>query len=337
MPEPIRWGVIGPGFIATHFARDLQYIPDDAVVTAVASSRAGGADAFAAEFDVPNVHPSYADLVADPEVDAVYVATPHSGHHAAALLAIDAGKHVLVEKPVTINERQAAELVGAARTKGVFFMEAMWTRFLPHIAYVHDVISSGRLGEIRYLFAEQGLWFDPADADHRLFDPDLGGGALLDLGIYPISLALSILGAPRNIVSAADLTDRGVDAQTTSILQYGNGTQAICTSTLLATTRTGAVIAGTRGRIEIEPRWMTPSEVRVIDEDGTVTVRENDYVGHGLREEAVEVARCIRSGLIESPLMPHDFTLLTMATMDAIRGQVGLRYSVDDAGVATRP
>ena len=329
MSTPIRWGIIGPGYIATQFARDLRHVPDDAVIAAVASSRPGGADRFMEEFGVSRVHSSYSDLVADPEIDAVYVATPHTGHHAAALLAIEAGKHVLVEKPVTVNARQAGELIDAARAQQVFFMEAMWTRFLPHIAYVHDVIASGRLGDIKYLFAEQGLWFDPADEDHRLFDPALGGGALLDLGVYPVSFALSILGIPETITSVADMTERGVDAQTTSVFQYGNGTHAICTTNLLATTRTGAVIAGTKGRIEIEPRWMTPSNVRVITDDGVVEVRRNDYVGHGLREEAAEVARCIRSGLKESPLMPHSFTLLTMRTLDTIRRQIGLSYSDD--------
>ena len=326
MSEPIRWGIAGPGFIATMFARDLENIPDDAAIVAVGSSRPGGADEFAAEFGVERVHGSYAALAADPEVEAVYVATPHSGHLAAALTAIEAGKHVLVEKPLTLDEREAVRLFDAARANGVFAMEAMWTRFLPHIGRIHELIDAGDLGEIVQVAAEQGIWFDPGHPEHRLYDRRLGGGALLDLGVYSVSLALSILGAPDRITAAANFTKTGVDAQTTAILEYDSGAQAITTSTLSAWTRTGAVIAGTRARIEIEPRWMMPSDFTLITRDGARTEFPNDYVGHGLREEAVEVARCIRAGLLESPRMPHAFSLLAMRTMDAVRAQIGLEY-----------
>jgi predicted dehydrogenase len=329
MTEPIRWGIAGPGFIATLFARDLARVPEHAQIVAVGTSRPGGADAFASEFGVDRVHESYAALAADPEVEAVYVATPHAGHLAAALTAIEAGKHVLVEKPLTLNEREAIELVEAARAKGVFLMEAMWTRFLPHIAKIHELIDAGELGDIVQVFAEQGIWFDPEHPEHRLYDRALGGGALLDLGVYPTSFALSILGAPDRITAAAHLTDAGVDAQTTAILEYEGGAQAITTSTLSAWTRTGAVVAGTKARIEIEPRWMQPSPFALITRDGERTEFPNEYEGHGLREEAIEVARCIRAGLTESPLMPHAFSLLTMRTMDAIRAQTGVRYDAD--------
>jgi predicted dehydrogenase len=329
MSEPIRWGIAGPGFIATLFARDLAHIPEDARIVAVGSSRPGGADAFAAEFGIDRVHESYAALAADPEVDVVYIATPHAGHRDAAMTAIAAGKHVLVEKPFTLNEREAAELVDAAREKGVFLMEAMWTRFLPHIATIHELIAAGELGDIVQVFAEQGIWFDPEHPEHRLYERSLGGGALLDLGVYPVSLALSLLGAPDRIVSTATTTATGVDAQTTAVLQYDGGAQAITTSTLSAWTRTGAVIAGTKARIELEPRWMMPVPFALITRDGERTEYPNEYVGHGLREEAREVARCIRAGLRESPLMTHDFTLLTMRTLDEIRGQIGLVYDAD--------
>jgi predicted dehydrogenase len=329
MSEPIRWGVAGPGFIATLFARDLANAPEHARIVAVGTSRPGGADAFAAEFGVERVHESYAALAADPEVEAVYIATPHVGHLAAALTMIEAGKHVLVEKPFTINEAEAQRLICSATAKGVFLMEAMWTRFLPHIAKIHELIDGGELGDIVQIFAEQGIWFDPEHPEHRLYDRALGGGALLDLGVYPVSLALSVLGAPDRITAAAHLTDGGVDAQTTAILEYDSGAQAITTSTLSAWTRTGAVIAGTKARVEIEPRWMMPSQFALITRDGERTEFPNEYPGHGLREEAIEVGRCIRAGLTESPLMPHAFTLLTMRTMDAVRAQIGVVYDAD--------
>jgi Predicted dehydrogenases and related proteins len=329
MSDPIRWGIAGPGFIATLFTRDLARIPDEARIVAVGTSRRGGADAFAAEFGVDRVHESYAALAADPEVEVVYVATPHARHLATAMTAIEAGKHVLIEKPLALNEREAAMLVQAARANGVFLMEAMWTRFLPHIAKIHELIADGALGDIVQVFAEQGIWFDPEHPEHRLYDRALGGGALLDLGVYAVSFALSLLGAPDRIVSTAALTDTGVDGQTTAILQYDSGAQAITTSTLAAWTRTGAVVAGTKARIELEPRWMMPVPFALITRDGERTDFANDYPGHGLREEAREVARCVRAGLLESPFMPHDFSLLTMRTMDRIREQIGLRYEAD--------
>jgi predicted dehydrogenase len=329
MSDPIRWGIAGPGFIATLFARDLVHIPDDARIVAVGTSRPGGADAFAAEFGVDRVHESYAALAADPEVQAIYIATPHAGHVEAAMTAIAAGKHVLVEKPFTLNAHEAAVLIDAARAKGVFLMEAMWTRFLPHIAKIHELVADGVLGDIVQVFAEQGIWFDPQHPEHRLYDRALGGGALLDLGVYPVSLALSLLGAPDRIVSTATMTGTGVDAQTTAVLQYDGGAQAITTSTLSAWTRTGAVIAGTKARIELEPRWMMPVPFALVTRDGERTEFANEYVGHGLREEAREVARCIRAGQTESALMPHEFSLLTMRTLDTIRAQIGLRYAAD--------
>ena len=327
MADTIRWGVIGGGFIATLFARDLALLPD-AEIVAVGSSRVGGGAEFAEEFGATR-YDSYEELVADPNVDVVYVATPHTGHYAAAMLAIRAGKAVLVEKPLTINAREAEELVAAAKEAGVFFMEAMWTNFLPHILTIRRLIDEGALGDLVAITAEQGLWFDPAHPEHRLYDRALGGGALLDLGVYPVSLILSLLGEPATITAVADMTSTGVDAQTTVVIQNGLGAQGTATTTLAATTANRAVIAGTLARIQIDEWWMQPSSFELVTREGERTLYPNDHEGHGLRHEAAEVGRCLREGLLESPIMPHEFSLLVMRTLDAVRAQIGLTYDAD--------
>ena len=217
MTDMTRWGIIGAGGIATKFCEDLELLPDHEVV-AVGTRTAGSADAFARRFGVAHVHPSYADLVADPDVDAVYVATPHPMHLDAAMLAIEAGKAVLVEKPFAMDAAEARALVEAARARGTFLMEAMWTRFLPHVAAIRDVIASGRLGEIVLVTAEHGQWFEK-DAAFRLFAPELGGGALLDLGIYPVSFASMVLGTPDHVTAVSDPAFTGVDAQISMVLR----------------------------------------------------------------------------------------------------------------------
>lgn len=334
MSRVIRWGIVGAGFIATHFARDLALLPD-ATITAVGSRRPGGATEFANEFNIPVRYDSYTQLVQDPDVDVVYIATPHSGHYDAAMLAITAGKAVLVEKPLTINAAQSEALIAAARAAGVFFMEAMWTRFLPHMVKIRSLIEEGALGDLVSITAEQGLWFDPEQPSHRLYDHKLGGGALLDLGVYPISLILSLLGEPTTITSASDMTDTGVDAQTTVIFQDGKGRHGIATTTLSATTANRAVISGTEARIEVGEMWMMPSDFTLIKRSGERIRFPNEDTGHGLRHEAAEVGRCIREGLLESPSMPHEFSILVMRALDTIRSQIGLRYEADDARFAS--
>src|SRR3984957_13272837 len=196
--SPVRWGILGTGGIARSFATDLR-LTDSAVVTAVGSRSRGSADRFADEFAIANRHSSYESLVADPDVDVIYVATPHPMHHENALLALRAGKHVLVEKPFTMNAAEAREIVQVARENGRFAMEAMWTRFLPHVAVIRDWLARGVLGDVVTVTADHGQWF-AEDAGFRLFAPELGGGALLDLGVYPVSFASMVLGTPSRIV-----------------------------------------------------------------------------------------------------------------------------------------
>jgi predicted dehydrogenase len=316
MSEPLRWGVIGAGGIAAVFAADLE-LSDSGRVVAVGSRDLARAEAFAERFGIPNRHGSYEALVADREVDAVYVATPHPMHRADAELALRAGKPVLVEKPFTVNAAQARELVALARERDLFLMEAMWTRFLPHVARIREMLAEGALGDIVTVIADHGQWF-VEDREHRLFAPALAGGALLDLGVYPVAFASMVLGQPTEILSMVTPAFTGVDATTSMLLRYGGGAHAVLTCTLSAKSPTRATIVGTRARIEVEGDFYAPSQFTLIGRDGEQVSFDGRSDGRGLRFEADEVARCLREGLLESPLMPLDESVAIMETMDAV-------------------
>lgn len=317
--SPVRWGILGTGGIASTFVTDLQ-LTDSGVAIAVGSRSQGSADSFADTFSIQNRHASYESLVADPDVDVVYVATPHPMHHDNAILALRAGKHVLVEKPFTMTADEAREIAGVARQHGLFAMEAMWTRFLPDMAIVRDWLAEGVLGEVVTVTADHGQWF-AEDAGFRLFAPELGGGALLDLGVYPVSFASMVLGAPSRIVSISDPAFTGVDAQTSMLFGYDSGAQAVLTCTLRAKSPTRAAIVGTDGRIELEGDFYTPTAVTLIPREGDPTRVESWHEGRGLRHQADEVARRLAAGDVESPLMPLDETISIMETMDTVLAQ----------------
>jgi predicted dehydrogenase len=319
MSEPLRWGLIGTGWIADSFAADLA-CTDSGRAVAVGSRRLETANRFADRFDIPNRHASYEALVADPDVDVVYVATPHPMHHPDTLLALGAGKPVLVEKPFTMNAAEARELVAAARAAKLFCMEAMWTRFLPHIAQIRRLIAEGALGEIVTVSADHGQWF-AQDPDFRLFAPELGGGALLDLGVYPVSFASMLLGAPDTITALVDPAFTGVDGQTSMLFGYASGAQAVLTCTSLARSPTRAVIVGSEARIEIDGDFYTPSSFTLITREGELTRYDEPHQGRGLWHQADEVARCLHEGLLESPLMPLEESISIMQTMDAVLAQ----------------
>ena len=308
---------MGTGGIAETFATDLK-LTDSGIVAAVGSRSQAGADKFADRLGIDRRHASYEDLAADPDIDAVYVATPHPMHRDNALLGLRAGKAVLVEKPFTMNAAEARELVQVARDNNVFLMEAMWTRFLPHVRRVRELI--GGLGDIVTVTADHGQWF-PEDAEHRLFAPALGGGALLDLGVYVVSFASMVLGPPSRIVSMVDPAFTGVDGQTSMIFGYDGGAQALLTSTLRARSATRAAIVGTDARIEIDGDFYAPTTVRLVPRGGEPTVFPSEHQGRGLRHQANEVALRLAAGETESPLMPLDETVSIMETMDAVLAQ----------------
>lgn len=321
-----RWGILGTGGIARAFAADLAHAPGH-VVAAVGSRTIEGAQAFAELYPTAVPYGSYEELVAS-DVDAIYVSTPHIFHAENAALALNAGKPVLCEKAFTINATESAKIIAIARSKKVALMEAMWTRFLPHIQEIKKVIAAGTLGEIHTVIADHGQYI-PYSRAPRLWDPALGGGALLDLGIYSITIADIALGSPSQAHAHATLTDQGVDLQTSMGFEYSNGAHAMLTCTMAARTPVTASISGEKARIEIDAPFYNPTSWRLITRDGEVTEFPNTYQGHGLREEAIEFARVVRAGEIESPLMTHAKSQEIMELMDQIRHQIGVKYPTE--------
>lgn len=320
MSKRVRWGVIGTGKIAKQFTSDLAH-GGDGVVVAVGSRTLESANAFGAALGVERCYASYEDLVNDREVDAVYVATPHPMHLANASLALDAGKPVLVEKAFTMNADEAAILVAKARSAGLFAMEAMWSRFVPHMVALRQLIAEGRLGELVLVEADHGKWF-PRDPSSRLFAPELGGSALLDLGIYPLSLASMVLGPPSRKLAMVDPSFTGVDGQASMIFGYPHGAHAILTTTSRARSSTRACITGTEARVEIDGDFYAPNSFTLIPRVGEREHFSFETQGRGLHYQVTEVARCLEAGELESPVMPLDETVAIMETMDWVRSQL---------------
>ncbi|MFG2334217.1 Gfo/Idh/MocA family protein [Streptomyces sp. NPDC048604] len=327
MSRTVRWGILATGGIAASFTTDLLQLPD-AEVTAVASRSTASAREFADRFGIPRAYGDWASFAADPDVDVVYVATPHSAHRAAAGLCLEAGKPVLCEKAFTLNAREAGELVELARARGLFLMEAMWMYCSPVIRRLTELVADGAVGEIRSVHADFGL-MGPFDPTHRLRDPALGGGALLDLGVYPVSFAQLLLGEPDRVQADALLSPEGVDLNTGVLLGWDSGATAQLSCSITADTPLTASVSGTAGRIEF-PRGFFYPEGFVLHRPGrepeefTVPGRRDS-----LQHEAAEVMRCLRAGETESPLVPLDGTLAVMRTLDAVRERIGVRYPVD--------
>lgn len=324
MGERIRWGIAGTGVIAHAFALDLA-LCSNAEIVAVGSRSKEAADTFADGYGAPHRHVGYDALAADPHVDAIYVAVPHTAHEEVTLTAIAGGKAVLCEKPFAVNAAQAERMIDAARAAGVFLMEAMWVRFLPHQVELREMVAKGKIGDVRSLIVDRGEVLS-ADPRHRVLDPALGGGALLDLGVYPISFASMLLGTPDRVAAFATPAVTGVDAQTSAVFGYPSGAHALITTSLDTRTANTASITGTKGRIDV-PHWASGMQpMRMCKLDGTSESLEFPYEGKGLRFQAEEVARRMHAGEKESPVVPLDETLSIMRTMDLIREQIGLRY-----------
>ncbi|MCG8478504.1 MAG: Gfo/Idh/MocA family oxidoreductase [Spirochaetales bacterium] len=324
MSKTYGWGIIGTGGIAALQTRDL--ITSGLSVAAVGSRTPAAADEFADRFEIPRRHGSYEALVADPGVDIVYVATPHPMHAGNALLAIEAGKHVLVEKPFTLSAVQARQIAEAAHGHGVFVMEAMWTRFVPSMVRVMERIRGGAIGTPRILLADHNQYIPRASAV-RLHEPALGGGALLDLGVYPLSFAAHIFGSPTTVTARGTLTDLGVDELTSVILEYESGAHASLNTGFLTPGPNVASVVGTEGRIDIDAVWYTHTSFTRYDRSGAVAERYRERIeGRGMQYQAHEVERCIREGLPESPTMPLSESIEIAETMDEIRRQIGVEY-----------
>ncbi len=318
-----RWGIAGPGAIATGFATGLAEL-GDAPLVGVGSRSIDRAREFAGRFGAPNAHGSYEELAADPDVDIVYVATVQSRHMDDTIMFLEAGKHVLCEKPFAINEAQGRRMIDTAKANGVFVMEALWSRFLPAYVAMREVIASGEIGEPTFVDADFGFR-RPFDPTHRLFDLAQGGGCLLDLGIYPIHLAQMVLGVPTTIRGTGHIGKSGVDECTVGALGFANGAVAVVKSAINTAMPTTARVCGTEGFIEVPTMMHCPDSITVQRGSERREVSA-PIVGQGLKYQAVEVQRCVAEGLLESPVMPHADTLSLARTMDAIRADIGMKY-----------
>jgi predicted dehydrogenase len=330
MADPIRWGILGTGKIASAFATALRDVPD-AVLAGVASRSLEKAEAFGADFHARAVYGSYEELAAAGGIDLVYIATPHPQHAANALLALNAGKGVLCEKPFTMNRREAGQVVDLARSKHLFLMEAMWTRFMPALAEVKRLIASGEIGSVHQVVADFGFTatFGP---EHRVYNPELGGGALLDLGIYPLSIASSLLGPIVDVKAQAEMGPTGVDVQTGFIVKHEGGGMSVCSCSFQARTPGELTVSGSRGHIRMNTMFHRARSITVSLDDGSTRTIDTPYLGNGYVHEVIEAQRCFREGLIESPGMTHAETLALMEVMDEVRRQIGLVYAADHAG-----
>jgi predicted dehydrogenase len=321
--DPIRWGIIATGNIAHKLAHDIKSMPD-AQLMAVGSRSQESADAFAQEFGIPHAHGTYEGVANDPDVDVVYIATPNDLHAENVRACIEAGKAVLCEKPFTLNAAQAKPLIELARSKGVFLMEAMWSRFIPTHRKLYDMVRTGALGDIRMVQADFGFKAE-YDPENRLFNPARGGGALLDLGVYPIALTVRLLGAPDTISGHVTLAASGVDEQSAVVFGYASGAFAVLTSSAGVQTFNEARVFGTKGRARLEePFWKADQLSTYIEhqEQHYVLPRED----WGYQYQLEEVHRCMRAGEIESPGMPHADTLTILTIMDTLRAQWGVKF-----------
>ncbi|SNX58018.1 predicted dehydrogenase [Streptomyces sp. TLI_55] len=334
----VRWGILATGGIAAAFTADLVDLPD-AEVVAVASRSEESARAFAERFGIERAYGQWGALAEDADIDVVYVATPHSAHRAAAGLCLEAGRNVLCEKAFTLNAREAEELVGLARERGSFLMEAMWMYCNPLIRQLKALVDDGAIGEVRSVQADFGL-AGPFPPSHRLRDPAQGGGALLDLGVYPVSFAQLLLGEPSDVTARAVLSDEGVDLQTGALLSFESGALASVHCSIIGGTATSASITGSQGRIDVPYGFFFPDRF-VLHRDGRDPEEFKADAAAGprnsLKHEATEVMRALRAGETESPLVPLDGTLAVMRTLDAIRGRVGVRYPGELAEEAVTP
>jgi predicted dehydrogenase len=321
---PLRWGVMGPGWIAERFVGALRRSTRQQVV-AVASRDPGRSAAFASRWGIDRAYGGYQALAEDPEVEVVYVATPHNAHRPCALVAIEAGRHTLVEKPLALNAAEVEELAAAARSSGVFLMEALWTLFLPKFDVLRQVLADGLLGEVRTVLADIGEHFEP---EHRIMRAELAGGPLLDLGTYPVALATMVLGPAQRVLASGQPAPGGVNGQASILATHAGGAQSVLHTTLFSDTPTAATIAGTEATATIPGPFYQPGDLRVRFWDGTTLDHREPAAGHSaLHFQAAHLAAAVRDGLLESPLRPLAGSLTTIRLIDEVRRQLGVVFA----------
>jgi len=326
-----NWGILGTGFIARKMAEALVNVTQSKLY-AIGSRNADKAQDFAQQYGVEKAYGTYEELVRDPNIDIVYIATPHNLHYENTIMSLDHGKHVLCEKPFAVNGHEVRGMIARAKEKNCFLMEALWTRFLPNLIKVKELVEQGRIGKIKLLKADFGIRI-PFDPSHRLYNKQLIGGSLLDLGIYPLFLSLLLLGKPKTIRAMAGFGDTGVDYNCSFTLGYEGSTLAVLYSSVIAQTDITATLYGEKGTIAFDNWWYMPVPAKLTAQDGTIIpIRENSE-GNGYNYEAAEVIRCIEQGKTQSDLMSLDFSLMLIDTLDAIRKEIGLAYPGHDEKV----
>jgi dihydrodiol dehydrogenase / D-xylose 1-dehydrogenase (NADP) len=324
MEKIIHWGILGTGRIATQFLEGLSNATG-AQVTAVGSRAQDSAKIFGERFNIPNCYEGYENLVNDPELDVVYVSSPNTFHYEHSLSALRAGKAVLCEKPFTLNAHEAHELVHQARQRKLFLMEGMWTRFFPIMDRLRELLADRVIGEVHTLIADSGIRRS-METKERLFRLDLGGGALLDLGVYPISLASMIFGNPERIKVMAHFGEYEVDERMGILLGYPNGSLASLYTAIRTESPKEALILGSKGMIRIHANFITPTRLTITVNGESEQVIEESMLGNGMHFEADEIMRCLRAGEVESPLMPLDESVRIMETLDSIRAQLDFKF-----------
>jgi predicted dehydrogenase len=319
----LRWGVIAPGMIAAALVSTMHKNTNQRV-HAVASRSAERAAAFAARFDIPNSYGSYEQLVADPEIDIVYIASLNSDHRDHALLAIAAGKHVLIEKPIALNLAEANEIVAAARAAGVFATEAMWSRYLPQTSVIRQVLDAGTIGDVKLVTVDLG-WHNDYNPASRIFDPTLGGGAMLDAGVYSLWFSHFVLGAPTSLLATGSLAPTGVDAQAVAAIDTAAGAQAAISTSVLVSSPGIATVRGTAGTVRTSGSFVFPSGVDLSVGDETVSWSDDSGLASrdGLAWQTSAIARYVSDGLTDSPIHSLDDSLEVMRAIDSVRTQLG--------------
>ena len=330
MDNKIRWGILGTGWIAEKMVEALSAV-NDAELTAVGSRTKEKANEFARKYHVETAYGSYEDLAADSRIDVVYIATPNTYHCANTLMCLRNGKAVLCEKPFAMNEKEVLQMISTEKEHNVFLMEAFWTRFLPSISKVRELIASGVLGQVRHIKSDHAK-FRPFDPNQRSFNKSLGGGSLLDIGIYPVFLTLLLWGEPDQIDAVPHICSTGVDESLALTFKYNDGRIATLFSSFSVDSTVETHICGTEGRLKMNRWWFCPVPIELAKGESRPETIPLNYVGNGYNYEVEEVVRCLRFGKKESEILPLDFSLRLIRLLDRIRKQMGLTYDADLAG-----
>ena len=325
MEDTVNWALVGTGNIVRKFIIGLRHA-EGAVVRTVVSRTQEKAEAFAEEYGIPDFISSYDSVINNPDIDIVYIGTPHTSHMEYAMRALEKGKAVLCEKPMTVSRKDAEKVIECAKAHNTFFMEAVWTRFLPAMVKVREWLSDGLIGDVKLVEADFGFRA-PFIPEWRLFNRELGGGSLLDVGIYPVTVSQMVYGRkPERITSSMFLGKTGVDEMTNMILDYGNGSSAVLNSCVNSNLDTVCRIYGTKGKIVI-PDFVYARSAELTVYNEFTQVSSPDFISNGYNYEAEEVMKCVKQGLIESPVMPHSDSLCVLDIMDSVRHSGGLYYS----------